>query len=78
MRLFKRRPATTEDEMTLQEAVARCLVTVDLLGYEEGEVARARLRITKKMVGPLRIHIPAGTDFVPDDGGGAGAPEEVA
>ena len=63
MALFKKRREPTE--MTLHEAVARGLVSVELFGVGEGLVSEARLCMTKHLPGPLRVRIPRGTSFTP-------------
>jgi hypothetical protein len=69
MALLRRKAQARQEEgpsaMTLHEAVARGLVSVELFGAGQGVVSTARLAITKHTDGPLRLHIPVGTSFTP-------------
>ena len=65
MRFFRPRQTEKPRSVSLQQALDESLVTFELWGLEEGAAAKAAIELTKLTDEPLRIVIPAGSEFTP-------------
>ncbi len=63
--LFKKKGAV----VSIQDAIAKGLISVQLTGAGGGDTSKVFLQIKNLSDAPVKIEIPRGTTFTPQEGG---------